>query len=151
MAKFSNTERLADLIHRKHEVLSQLRELARKQLEQIDQGDMTRLLNVLSAKQNLLSQIQQIEQALHPFRDEIPEQRVWRSSEHRQHTAQLSGRCSDLLREIMLMEKQSEPDLIERRDATAGRLRVTANAAEARQAYVQATGMQSRDLDVTSE
>ena len=144
------TDLLAQLIAKKHDVLDQLRQLARRQAQLITEGEMVKLLAILASKQMLLSELQRIERALDPFREQDPDSRRWRSAEDRLRTRQLVERCQGLLDEIMLLEKQGETELLQRRDAAAQRLQGMHTASEARSAYLQpADG--PRRLDLSSE
>ena len=72
------TDVLAELIGKKLAVLEQLRGLSRRQSDLIADGDIQRLLAVLSAKQTLLAELQKLQQRLEPFRKQDPDARVWR-------------------------------------------------------------------------
>ena len=113
------TDVLAELIRSKCACLRQLCDMGQRQLELIDQGNMTALLDVLAAKQRVLWRLQQIERALDPFRDQDPDQRHWRTPELRRRCAEEVKQCEALLGEIVSREKLSESALIRRRDETA--------------------------------
>ena len=130
-----DTDRLAELIHRKRSCLAQLRDMGRKQLELVRGGAMTELLDVLALKQRLLVQLHQIERALDPFRGQSPEARRWPRPCDREKCAQELTECETLLGEIVAQEKRSEADLIRRRDEAAARLRGAHVAGLARGAY----------------
>ena len=147
----TDTNTLAKLIAAKHDVLVQLRQLSRQQLDLIDEGDMSKLLVLLSAKQSLLGQLQKVERQLDPFRSQDPEGRRWESSQLRQQTRQTAERCEGLLGEIMMIEKQGESDLVRRRDAAAHHLQGVHTAARARGAYSQPNADHGRRLDLSSE
>jgi hypothetical protein len=144
------TEQLAELIGARHEVLIQLRELSRRQLDLIGEADVDRLLVLLSAKQTLLGRLQRVDRQLDPFRRQDPESRQWRSPAHRERTRQMAQRCETLLGEIVLVEKQGESDLIRRRDEAAAHLEGVHRASRARQAYGAAADAGGR-LDLTSD
>lgn len=146
-----DTERLADLIGRKHDVLVQLCDVSRRQISVICDGDMSELLVMLSAKQTLLVQIQQIERRLDPFRSQDPESRHWPSGDQRQRVAGVAQRSEELLGEIMQIENQCERELSRRRDEAAHRLDGAADASLARTGYIQAAGPPESQLDLTSE
>ena len=143
------TSRLAELIDQKYEVLAQLCDLARRQLDLITNGEIAPLLNLLSAKQNLLVLIQQIERELNPFRSQDPDARIWSAHKDRQRTSHVAGRCEALFSELLLLEKQSETDLAARRDETAKRLQSAADAGKARQAYLPTSSAGRSQLDVS--
>lgn len=130
------TDLLSELIRRKQECLSQLKVMGRRQVELVESGSMTELLDVLAAKQRLLSRLEQTERELDPFRGQDPEQRRWRTPQLRRACADKLADCQTLLREIMTQEKDSEQDLIRRRDEAAVRLQGAHRADEARDAYI---------------
>jgi hypothetical protein len=145
------TELLAELIGQKQQVLEQLRELARRQTDLVGEGDMTKLLSVLAAKQSRLNELQAVERRLDPFRHQEPDSRQWPSPDDRQRARQAAERCEALLSEIVLLEKHSQSDLIRRRDEAAARLQGTHSAAVARSAYVASPPLASGQLDLSSE
>ena len=144
------TEVLADLIAAKRTCLVQLRDIGRRQLEVIDGGDMTSLLDLLSVKQRMLLQLQRIEHTLEPFRSQDPEQRQWLSPQHRQACRVEIQQCEGLLAEIMTQEKCSESALRLRRDQAAVQLQGAELAGRARGAYVAESRQTSSQLDIRS-
>lgn len=145
------THALTALLERKHECLTQLRDLGTRQLEQIDIGDMTTLMKVLSAKQRLLGDLQSVERELDPFRGESPEGRVWRSAAERQHCVQLTTHCQLLFTEIVSQEREAESRLIHQRDDAEQRLRGMHMAAGAHGAYLQDSPAALSSLDLSTE
>lgn len=139
------------LLERKHDCLTQLRDLGARQLERIDAGDMTMLMKVLSAKQRLLAELQQTEHALDPFRDQSPEERVWQRAADRQHCAQLTTRCQLLFSEIITQEREAESRLILQRDDAEHRLQGMHVAAGAHTAYLREAQVVAGSLDLSTE
>lgn len=146
-----STEHLTILLERKHECLTQLRDLGARQLERIDAGDMTMLMKVLSAKQRMLADLQTVERELDPFRGESPDERAWRAPAERQHCAQLTTRCQLLFSEIVAQEREAESRLILQRDDAEHRLRGMHVAAGAHHAYLQSAGTSNSSLDLSTE
>ena len=68
-----DTEILADLIAKKHQTLTTLRDLGVRQSELVESGDMVQLMKVLSAKQQLIGNIRSLEQDLDRFRNQNPD------------------------------------------------------------------------------
>lgn len=132
-----NTQRLAELIGQKRQVLAQLQQVAVRQGELVEVGDSTTLLRLLAAKQNLLGGLQKVERALTPFHEQDPESRVWPSPEARAACAAEAGECSRLLEEVVALEKQHEQRMTEQRDHVAQQLRVAHAAHQAAGAYGQ--------------
>jgi flagellar biosynthesis/type III secretory pathway chaperone len=129
------TQQLTDLIERKRQLLEMLVQVARRQNEFIAASDMTTLLKLLSAKQSLLTQLQQTERQLDPFREQDPDRRVWPAPELRQRCQEAARVCESLLAELMQIEQRDEGEMVRRRDAVAGQLQSVASAHEARAAY----------------
>jgi hypothetical protein len=131
----SDTAILSERIYQKHELLVQLRDIGLCQLELIASGDMNRLLRVLAAKQRLLGILQAVERSLDPFRSDDPDRRIWKSPADRQQCAQTADRCAALLRIIVEQERESESQMIVRRNETARRLRGIQDVADIHRAY----------------
>jgi len=129
------TVRLAALISAKLQVLEILTRLSRRQLELIAGADSAALVKLLTAKETVLSQLQAIERQLHPFRDEDPESRVWKSPAERAACQRDADRANQLLAEALDLERQAEAAMIAQRDATAVALSAAQGAADARAAY----------------
>ena len=146
-----DTEILADAIREKHRCLVQLRDMGRRQLELIDVGNMTGLLDVLAAKQRTLSLLQGIERRLEPFRNQAPETRRWPAPEARAACAEQLRQCEALLSEIVCQEKFSESVLVRRRDEAAERLRGVNLAGQARGAYALAPHAGVHQVDLLSD
>jgi hypothetical protein len=145
------TDILADLIRAKRECLLQVRDYGRKQLELIDQGNMTALLDLLSIKQRSIAQLQRIEKMLDPFRNQDPERRAWSTPEARAACAEHVAECDVLLAEVIKNEKYCETALIRRRDEAADQLQGAHVAGYARQAYLGGPEMPMGQLDLSTE
>lgn len=145
------TDTLADLIARKQQCLLGLREMGRRQRELVQRGEITLLLDLLSCKQGALFELQRIERALDPFRHQDPEGRRWRSADDRRCCAGRLAECESLLGEIVEQEKQSERELVRRRDEAAARLLGAHSASHARGAYTSSFDPHGTQLDLLSE
>jgi hypothetical protein len=150
MSQF-DTDRLAELVSTKYELLIQIRDLGRLQNDFIGEDDFSQLLKVLSAKQRLLNALHATEQELNPFRDQDPELRNWRKVSDRQRCAELARRANLVFHEIVEQEKQSESRLLLRRNDAATRLNGAHSAAQARGAYMTNAAPANAYLDLTSE
>ncbi len=147
----SETDMLAELIGNKHTCLVQLRDMGQRQIELIESGDMTALLDLLAAKQRVLIRLQQVERAMDPFREQDPEQRAWRTPQDRQQSAARLQECESLLSQIVEQEKQGESALIRRRDDAAVKLQGAHHAGQARGAYTSETRTKTNQLDLLSD
>jgi hypothetical protein len=144
------TDLLAKLIRSKRECLVEVREIGRRQLELIEEGSMTALLDVLTAKQRVLQRLQQIERQLDPFRGQDPQQRRWRTEEDRRLCSEQLDQCERLLAEIISQEKCSEGALLRRRDEAASRLQNAQLASHAREAYTAQPHSPAKQIDLFS-
>ena len=145
------TDKLAGLIRRKRDYLLRLREMGRRQMGFVADGEMARLLDVLAAKQRVLNDLQRVERALDPYRDQDPESRVWRTAEARAECARLLDECERLLRETVEQERESEAALTVRRDEAAVKLHGAHAAGRARGAYTNQGPSSISQLDLSSE
>jgi hypothetical protein len=145
------TDNLAELIHRRHVCLGQLRDLGRRQLELIAAGELGHLLTLLAGKQRLLATLQATERELDPFRQQDPAVRRWRSLADREICARLAADCESLLAEIVAQERQSELEMSRRRDQTVACLEHVQSAGAARGAYAAQTSVLRTHLDLSSE
>jgi hypothetical protein len=140
------SERLAQLVECKLQIMQLIRRLAAQQLEIIRGGDLTNLLRLLSAKQTVMDQLAKVEQQLDPFRGENPETRDWPSTAAREACQRNVEAGNELLTEIMRLEKQGEGEMVRRRDDASIQLSGMHGAREARQAYVAEAAATGQDL-----
>lgn len=151
MNALNDTEQLAQLVLLKHELLSQLCELARRQLQIIAADDVDRLMSLLAEKQKLLHQLQRVERTLDPFRQQDAEARQWPSPEARRRCQVIAERANALLGELLQLEKQAEGQLVQAHAHTARELEHSTQAIAARNAYVAPVATMPRGLDLMSE
>jgi hypothetical protein len=129
------TEKLAELIERKHHVLLQLRDFGRRQADLVTSGDIAALLALLGTKQQLITGLQDLEQQLAPYYAEDPDRRVWQSPQARAKCAQQAARCNALLEEIVELEKLGAEKMTVRRNEVAEQLQQVHAATHVRSAY----------------
>ena len=146
----SDTKQLAGLVQRKQECLGRLLALGRKQMELIQQDQISGLLDLLVVKQRALAELQQVERAMDPHRQESPENRRWAVPEDRQRCAQRLEQCEQTLREIVALETRSQDELTRRRDAAADQLQGMHMAGVARAAYQTEPLLVNTRLDLSS-
>ena len=130
-----STEVLADLISKRRKCLVQLRELGLRQGAMIAAGEMSELLRVVAAKQQLIVALQAIEKQLAPFQHQAPETRTWASRALREQCAADAEACRGLVEEVMAMEQAGEQQMTERRDAVAVQMRSMTAGGRVRDAY----------------
>ena len=146
-----NTDLLARLVARKRECLLKLRTMVGKQLEVATDGSVTALLDILSSKQRVIVQLQDVEKALSPFRDQDPDQRRWKNPPARRECARQLAECEALMGQIMSEEQKSEEAMVQRRDETARQLQGAHQAGRARGAYAAESQTAARRIDLSSD
>jgi hypothetical protein len=129
------TERLSELIANKHRVLTQLRDVGRRQMDLANAGEAAALLALLGAKQRLIAGLQTLEQELTLYYAEDPDHRVWPSPQHRAECARQAAECNALLEEVVAMEKLGAQEMIVRRNEVAEQLQQAHAATAVRSAY----------------
>ena len=129
------TEQLADLIRKKHQVLVQLREIGLRQADLVKGGEIASLLKLLASKQHLIVALQTLEGALKPFYAQNANARVWRSPADRAECAQQASECNAILEQIVVLEKQGAEQMDARRNEVAQQLQQAHAAAHVRNAY----------------
>jgi hypothetical protein len=145
------TDILMQLVRARYTCLVQLRDLGRRQMELIDQGNVTGLLDLLTFKQKPLSDIQRVEKALDPYRTQDPEKRQWPSADERAACARLVEECDKMLKEIVVQEKCCEELMVRKRDATALDLQRLRAAGQAHGAYMTPARVGISQIDLSSE
>ena len=146
-----DTDVLAGLVAQRRACLAELRNMAQRQLELIEQGNVTGLLDLLSLKQRSLTELQRSEAALVPFRSQDPQRRRWRSPAHRAACASEAQQCEAMVREIVSNERTCEEALVRRRDESAARLQHFRTAGQAKGAYAAASRIDISQIDLFSE
>ncbi len=131
------TDNLAELIRKKHQILTQLREIGLRQQKLVDESATVGLLQLLGAKQHLIGALQMVERNLRPFQAEDPEQRQWRTAAERAACAERAAECQQLLSDVMELERRQEARMVERRDQAAEQLQRAGAAHQAVGAYAQ--------------
>ena len=126
---------LAQLICKRRKCLAQLRDLGVRQASHIAAGEMSELLRLFGAKQQLISALQGLEQQLSPFHGENPEARRWESPAARAQCARDAEACRELIQQVMAMEQDGEREMTARRDQVAQQLRTVAAGGRVHEAY----------------
>ena len=129
------TDKLIELIHKKHDVLVQLREMGRRQAQLVNGGDVTELLKLLGTKQHLIVGLQELERDLKPYYAENPEARIWRSPAERAHCAKLANECNSILEEVVALERTGAEQMTLRKTEVADQLNHAHSAVHVRNAY----------------
>jgi flagellar biosynthesis/type III secretory pathway chaperone len=130
-----STNALAELMVKRRKCLTQLRDLGLRQAELIAEGEISDLLKLIGAKQQLIVALQALEKRLAPFHEQDADKRQWESIEARVRCAADAETCRRLIDEVMTMEQEGEIEMTRRRDELAGQLRVVASGGRVREAY----------------
>jgi hypothetical protein len=129
------TEQLAELVRAKHQVLTQLRDIGRRQTDLVTTGEIAALLQLLAGKQQFIVRLQELERELKPYYAENPDARKWRSPADRAQCAKQAEECNALLEEIVNLEKRGAEQMDARKSEVAAQLQHAHAAAHVRSAY----------------
>ncbi len=146
-----NTDLLVELLNQKRDVLAQLRQLVEYQAPLVDGGDSRKLLGLLATKEKLLTRLKQVEAGLDPFRDEDPEQRVWRNAADRMAARDIHAECDRSLAEVMEIDQADMERLIARHDFNEQALGRIHTARAVNDAYAPPTPHHTGRLDLSSD
>jgi len=113
----------SELIRREEELLQRMLLISQRQLEIVDLGNATILIEHLGLRERLWHEFELLEQQLTPHKGIPPEQRVWKNAEERHLTESTLNRCKALLEEIMVNDQLSIEKTAARRDDVAEQLR----------------------------
>jgi len=91
----------SELIRSEEELLKRLLLVSQRQLELVEEGNVTVLIQHLGQRQQLWNEFEFLEQQLAPHKGIPPEHRVWRNAEERQMTEVSLNRCKELLEKIL--------------------------------------------------
>ncbi|MGE0759758.1 MAG: flagellar export chaperone FlgN [Pirellulaceae bacterium] len=146
-----DTDILTQLVHARLTLLVELHEILARQAALIGAGDLTRLFSLLAIKQRTLNELVSTDRKLDPFRQQDPEQRVWRSADDRARCRAMVEQCERLLQEIARMERHGEVELVRRRDRVAATLQGMHGAKQAYQAYGESEALAGGHFDVSCD
>lgn len=146
-----SVERLTQLIAAKRQVLEQILELTKTQQQQIQADDLTKMLRILTVKDRLIRNLNSLETALNPYRDDDPDSRPWPTMDARLKCRADSERCEQVLAAVLQLEQECDEAMRTRRDQIATQVHAAHDAARARHAYNSTQSQRSQQLDLSSE
>ena len=91
----------SELIRSEEEVLKRLMLVSQRQLELVEEGDFTVLVELLWRWQQLWKEFELLEQQLVPYKNIPAESRVWKNAAERQTTESALNRSMELLGKIL--------------------------------------------------
>ncbi len=151
----NRTRKLAQLISMKAQILFQIKELVVKQKTVVDSSELSSLMSLFAAKQQLLDKLHALEKQIDPFRDEDPDLRQWDSTEERTKCQGFANYCNSVLNEITKLEQECEQTMVHQKDLMEQQLKLVDTGVRATSAYLNASvGHSSHEatgrLDLTS-
>lgn len=144
------TQRISELFERQYELLAALHVLAQQQSECIGVDDVEVLLSLLARKQPLLEELLALQAELKIFREQDPDQRVWRSPSERQKCLETQCKCSQMHREIVQLESATLSAIESHRNAIAAQLQDGRDASLANTAYSTDSLLEESTFDLTN-
>ena len=132
----------SELIRNEEELLKRLLSVSQRQVEIVDMGNATVLVQHLEQRERLWQEFELLERQLMPHKGVPPERRVWKSAEERQLTELSLNRCKMLLEEIMANDQISFAKATEQKDKAEKDLRRVQLATTVAPAYAKQSQMQ---------
>ena len=106
----------SELIQSEKELLQRLLVVSQRQLEIVELGNSSLLVQHLARRERLWSEFELLEQKLTPFKGIPAEKRVWESADERLLTESALNHCKTLLEEIMANDQISLTKAAELKD-----------------------------------
>lgn len=113
----------SELIRSEKELLQRLLLISQRQLEIVDMGNSSLLVQHLQQRERLWGEFEFLEQKLAPYKGIAPEKRVWESAEERLLTELALNHCKTLLEEIIANDQISLMKAAELKDKAEKDLR----------------------------
>ena len=132
----------SELIRSEEELLKRLLLVSQRQLELVEEGNVTILIQHLGQRQQLWNEFELLEQQLAPHKGIPPESRVWRNTNERQMTEASLNRCKDLLGKILEIDQMSLTKTAAQKDEVEGQLQRIQRGAPAATAYGRQSQLQ---------
>ena len=132
----------SELIQSEEQLLNRLLLVSQRQLEIVDMGNATVLVQHLEQRERLWQEFELLERQLAPHKGIPPERRVWKSAEERQLTELSLNRCKTLLEEIMANDSLSLAKAAEQKDKAEKDLRRVQLATTVVPAYAKQSQIQ---------
>jgi len=124
-----------ELIRSEEELLKRLLLVSQRQLELVEEGNVTTLIQHLGQRQQLWNEFEFLEQQLAPHKRIPPEHRVWKSADERQMTEASLNRCKDLLEQILENDQICLTKTAAQKDEVEGQLQRIQRGAPVATAY----------------
>ena len=127
----------SELIRQKEHLLMRLVPISVRQLEIVQSADVSRLIQLLGQKQQLMYEFEEIERQLAPHREIPPEERVWSDEAERTETGAAINRCAAMLEEILRNDTRSTDELSAQKNVVEEQLRRTRQGAQIHNGYAK--------------
>ena len=127
----------SELIRSEEEFLKRLLLVSRRQLEIVELGNASVLLQFMTQRERLGNEFDRLEKQLAPHKGIPPEKRVWNSHEERQITESALKRCEELMKEILANDEISMAKMELLKDRAENDLRRVQLAKTAAPAYAR--------------
>jgi hypothetical protein len=127
----------SELIRIEEELLRRLLLVSQRQVEIVDMGNASVLLQFMMQRERLGDEFDRLEKQLAPHKGIPPEKRVWNSPEERQITESAVNRCEELMKEILANDEVSMTKMEALKDKAENDLRRVQLAKTSAPAYAK--------------
>ena len=132
----------SELIRSEEALLNRLLLVSQRQLELVQEGNVTILEQHLGQQQKLWNEFELLEQQLAPHKGIPSEKRVWFNTDERQMTEAAVNRCKDLMKKILANVQVSMAAFAAQKDEAEEQLRRVQRAAAVAPAYLKQSRQQ---------
>ncbi len=130
-------ERLADLVHQRLALMTEILKLSMQCEAAIEEGLVERLVTLLAEKDRLVDRLRQCQESLAPHAELDRERRQWDSEEARQKCQREIEQTAELQAAILAVDARCEAAMVLRRDQLRETIEQTQGASLAARAYAQ--------------
>lgn len=142
------TDRLLALMTVKLELVASLHSLSASQQALLPNEDLSSFLGVIARRETLIDQLSRVQLELQTYQADDPEQRVWGSSDRRDHCRQLVDKIEALMNEVIRLDGEALEQMCQQRDIIAAELRYGLDSTLAHGAYTSSDRLQHSVLDI---
>lgn len=145
-------QQLAALVDQRWDVLQRLLQMTDRQMQAIDGGRMSELMNLLAEKQQPLTDLNEVSEQLRQAVGDDPDSRHWEGTPGRDRCQRRHRECEQMLQRLLELEAESEKTLASSREAIGRELIQQEDARQAASHYSQSAAPSAGSrLDLSSD
>ncbi len=147
----NKTETLERLANERFQLVQELRQSVEQQLQFIQQQQMSRLLQHLTAKQKVVNRFAEVQQMLLTLVNDPTGETIWPNAQQQAECRQVVQAAEDVLRQVVELEQACEEALQAEREQLATQIDRTVSRQRAVTAYRASATPETSQLDLSSD